>query len=203
MGESMALWRGGDAVVYPGDDELMQAYVAGDGGAFGALFLRHSASVYNFARAMLGSDAPAEDALQETFLAVARSAHVYEPRRRFRTWLMRIARNKCLNAMEHCRRQRRQVASLTVEELDPPDAGPDAPSALVARERMAALRQAVERLPERQREAIVLFAYEDMSYREIARVLDVSVGNVKTLIHRGRARLARLYDLGEEADDAV
>lgn len=82
------------------DDELMILYADGSAEAFDVLFDRYQTAVYNFACTMLNDSGRSEDVLQETFLAVARSAKTYEGGGRFRTWLMRIVRNRCLNAME-------------------------------------------------------------------------------------------------------
>jgi len=81
------------------DDDLVRMYREGDADAFDALFGRHHRSAYAFARAMLADTQAAEDVMQEAFLAVARTAREYEPRGRFRAWLMRIVRNMCLNRL--------------------------------------------------------------------------------------------------------
>ena len=82
------------------DDDLFLMFREGQAEAFDALFDRHYLSVYNFARTMLREAGAAEEILQETFLAVARAAKTYEPRGTFRTWLLRIVRNRCLNRLE-------------------------------------------------------------------------------------------------------
>ncbi len=92
------------------DDELLLMYREGDADAFDTLFDRYRAPVYNFARAMLNGSADAEDVMQEAFLAVARTARAYKPRGHFRPWLMRIARNLCLNRI-HRQRARRRISA--------------------------------------------------------------------------------------------
>lgn len=184
------------------DDDLMVMYRNGDAEALDALFARHSASVYNFALAMLGRPEGAEDVLQDAFLSVARGAAGYQPRDRSRSWLLRIARNRCLNLLA-CQRLRRQmIAAEPLEVIDPPSAGPDPAVQAASNEGVEALRGMIAGLPDRQRSAIVLYAFEGMTYREIARVLEVPISNVKTLVHRARARLARRYEeeRGEEND---
>jgi RNA polymerase sigma-70 factor (ECF subfamily) len=183
------------------DDELLLMYREGDADAFDALFHRHHVSVYNFARVMLNGSEGAEDIMQEAFLAVARTAKTYKPRGRFRPWLMRICRNLCLNRLraEHARRWILSPGEL--EALASPAEAESVSDRLERDEQMAVLRQAIGELPERHREAIALYAFEQMKYREIAEVLEVPLGTVKTLIHRARARLAEA--MKESTDDDV
>jgi len=171
------------------DDDLILMYRKGDADAFDALFDRYHAAVYRFARTMLGNAAAAEGVLQETFLAVARTARRYEPRGRFRTWLMRIVRNRCLNRLESERARRRMVqeSGLVVEPASP---GPSPAERAERNEEMRRVRVALAGLPERQREALALYAFEHLSYQEIAAVLGAPLNTVKTLIHRARAGIA-------------
>lgn len=186
------------------DDDLMALYRDGTPEAFDLLFQRWATPVYNFARMLMGEDGLAEEAMQETFLAVARAAHRYEPRERFRSWLMRIARNRCLNRVESEQLRRETVAAWGSGAFEPALSDPGPVERLEMYEGMASLRSAISRLPARQREAIVLYAMEQMSYQEIALTLEVPVNTVKTLIHRARARLAETLNPEEEGDtDAV
>ena len=173
------------------DDELLLMYRAGEAEAFDALFDRHHRAVYNFAVAMLGRNGEADEVLQETFLCVARHAEQYSPRGRFRSWLMRIARNRCLNCLE-ARRLRRAVLARGGSDAGEIASPEPSPARLAeAHETHANLREALGRLPDRQRETLALYAFEHMTYREIAEVLDMPINTVKTLIHRARAELAR------------
>jgi RNA polymerase sigma-70 factor (ECF subfamily) len=172
------------------DDDLILMYAQGDADAFDVLFDRHHTSVYNFARLMLDGPEGAEEIMQEAFLAVARAAKRYEPRSRFRPWLMRIVRNLCLNRLQTERGRRRILAEGAMEGIELISREPAAPARIERDEDMAALQSAVRRLPERQREAIVLYAFEQMSYQEIGQVLGVPINTVKSLIHRARANLA-------------
>ena len=173
------------------DDELILLYRDGDAEAFDTLFDRHYPSVYNFARMMLRSREEAEDVLQDAFLAVARTARRYEPRGHFRTWLMRIARNLCLNRIQAARVRRRVAGQGGIELIDPPSPDPGPDEHVATAERIENLRSQIADLPDGQREALVLYAFEDLSYRDISGILDVPIGTVKTLIHRARATLAR------------
>jgi RNA polymerase sigma-70 factor (ECF subfamily) len=181
------------------DDDLIRMYRDGDADAFDALFDRHYTSVFNFACMMLGNGGGPEEVLQETFLAVARTARDYTPRGRFRPWLMRIVRNRCLNRIEANRAQRQAVlrrgtlGAATPGERPPPDT-------VVADDEAERVRAAIGALPDRQREAITLYAFEGMRCREIAQVLDAPENTVKTLIRRARAALARA--LADEEGDS-
>ena len=176
------------------DDDLLRMYRDGDADAFDTLFDRYRAPVYNFARVMLGEADGAEDMLQEAFLTVARTARTYEPRGRFRAWLMRIVRNLCLNRIQAERVRRRVVAQSGLDIVQPASREPSPPERLERDERMDRVRRLIGELPERQREALVLYAFERMSYREIGEALDAPMGTVKTLIHRARAALARALE---------
>lgn len=186
------------------DDELLCRYRDNaDSQAFESLFHRHSAAVHNYARGMLGDTYAAEDILQETFIAIARSAQDYTPRGYFKTWLLRITRNLCLNALES-RRVRNAAVSPIDDSNDHEPSAPRTTSPIVraqSTEEMLALQHAISQLPERQREALLLYALDDMQYRHIAQVLDVPTNTVKTLIYRARATLARtLNDNGNDHD---
>ena len=179
------------------DDELMRMYRDGDTDAFDTLFDRYHAVVYNFAHVMLRNAASAEDMLQETFLRVARASGNYEARGLFRAWLMRIVRNLCLNRIKAERGRRQVVIELGLDVVEPVSPEPSPQDRVEKDENLAMLRNLIAELPERQREAIVLYAFEQMSYREIGGVLDVPVNTVKTLIHRARAKLASAYLQGK------
>jgi len=148
-----------------------------------AAYDAHKNSIYRFAWRMTGSAEAAEDVLQECFLGLLRNPDGYDPTRApLRPFLLAVARNL---ALKRWRIERRWDAldeeALTVEPVDP-TAGQTAE--LVA--------GAVQSLPPLQREALVLFEYEELSLEEIARVAGVAVGTVKARLHRARENLARL-----------
>jgi RNA polymerase sigma-70 factor (ECF subfamily) len=171
------------------DDDLMRLYGEGDAEAFDTLFDRHYMAVYNFAHAMLADAGEAEEVLQESFLAVAQAAKTYHPQGMFRAWLMRIVRNRCLTRLQARRARDALLRAGGLEALEA--RSPDPPPACAeARERADLIRSAVAALGERQREAIAMYAFQQMSYQEIAKVMEIPVNTVKTLIHRARAELA-------------
>ena len=106
------------------DDDLVRLYRDGDADAFDALFDRYHVPVFNFARMMLGSADGADVVMQETFLAVVRSAASYRGRGLFRAWVMRIARNQCLNRMRAEQTRRRILAEGGVGQRNPKEHEP-------------------------------------------------------------------------------
>ena len=167
----------------PPDHDLMARAAQGDERAFRMLALRHAGGAHRVARRILGSEALAEDIVQDAFLRVWINAPRWRPEAAFRTWLYRIVINLCLNA-------RRRPADLPLAVAgDPADPAPDAGAALELRERDETLAAAVDRLPARQRAAIVLTYQEGLSNAEAAAVLGTSVSGVETLLVRARRLL--------------
>ena len=179
------------------DDDLVLRYQQGQSEAFDQLFDRHCMSVYNFASSMLGDTALAEDVMQETFMAVARTAATYTPCGYFRGWVMRIVRNRCLNRLDAERLRRCAMGSDGLDIVEPVAADPPPYSSVQTTEQAAIVARAIAGLPDRQREAIVLYAVEQMSYARIADVLDTPINTVKTLIHRARAGIAQALEAQE------
>jgi RNA polymerase sigma-70 factor (ECF subfamily) len=173
--------------------ELLLRAGRGDEAAFLLLYERHRTPVFRFACRMLGSAQQAEDVTQECFLAVLRRPEAYRAdRASLRTYLCAIARHLALKHL----RKRGQETELDdpPEEADPGGpggAGPDPLSRVIETEAAEAVRAAVEALPPLQREAVVLFEYQDMSLADVAVACDVDVGTVKSRLHRARERLRR------------
>ncbi|MBM4037180.1 MAG: sigma-70 family RNA polymerase sigma factor [Planctomycetes bacterium] len=175
-----------------GDEHLMSRVAAGDMGALGELVRRHQGAVGSFAFRMLGRRDAADDVVQEAFLHVHRAARRYRPEAKFTTWLYSIVVNLCRDV---ARRAQRAPVQLDDEP------GPSTASAtdpLVARERAERVRRALGALPERQRTAILLHRYQELSHREIAQATGWSESAVESLIVRAYATLRQeLADLKE------
>lgn len=177
------------------DTHLMHRLQQGDLAAFEDLISRHRDTVVNLAYRFMGDRAEAEDALQEVFLRVFRARERYEPTARFSTWLYRIATNYCLNALKARRSDR--WTSLHAVDGDGESYLPEIPSErepapeerAEKAETAALVRQAVERLPDSQRMAIVLNKYHGQSYQEVAEAMDLTVMAVKSLLMRARVNL--------------
>lgn len=173
------------------DAEVMLRVKAGDDGAFTYLVEKFRRPIVGFMYRMTHNSAVAEELAQEVFLRVYRSRESYKAEAKFTTWLYRIATNLAVN---HARDSRHERAEVTVS-LDEPDEDtgttPDladrrqnVEQSLLARERLAAIRQHVMALPERQRMAVIMHKYQDMDYRSIAEVLKLSEPATKSLLFR-------------------
>jgi RNA polymerase sigma factor (sigma-70 family) len=180
------------------DVRLMRLVSGGDTTAFEQLIERHQALVAGTVARMLGSNSDVEDIAQQVFIRVWKSAGRYVARAKFTTWLLKITRNLVFNEMRRAKRHPHLPVQTEpeAEELPLKDEATSTPDATLLQ---SELRQAIERaitlLPEMQRMALVLRRYEELSYEEIADVLDLSVPAVKSLLFRARTELReRLRD---------
>lgn len=186
------------------DVRLMRLVGRGDTAAFEELVGRHQALVLGTVARMLGSNSDVEDIAQQVFVRVWRSASRYQPRAKFTTWLLKITRNLVFNEMRRTKRHMHvpvqpEPDAVEIPLKDETTAEPDA--ALLERELQEAIEKAIVDLPETQRMAVVLRRYEELSYEDIAEVLNLSVPAVKSVLFRARTELrAKLSDYlqGEE-----
>jgi RNA polymerase sigma-70 factor (ECF subfamily) len=176
----------------PDDIALMLRVRDGDEEAFEQLVEIHQSRVFGTVVKMLGSDADADDIAQQVFVRVWQSASRYSPQAKFTTWLLTITRNLVFNEMR--RRHRSRLVPLETDDSEAPREHPDhsvrtpAEKASEA-ELQDAIAAAIAALPEAQRMAVVLRRYEDLSYEEIAEVLETTVPSVKSLLFRARTEL--------------
>ena len=194
----------------PADAALVAALRAGDEAAFRELVLRYHAALVRLARASVSSHAVAEEVAQETWLAVIQGIDGFEGRSSLKSWIFAILVNR---ARSRGVREQRIVpmSSLGGEGDDGPTVDPDrfvaagqrwgghwcSPPApweepaerLIAKETLAVVADAIERLPERQRAVVSLRDVEGWSSQEVCALLALSEGNQRVLLHRGRARV--------------
>jgi len=173
------------------DAEVMLRVREGDDAAFDYLVQKYRRPIIGFMYRMAHNPAIAEELAQEVFLRVYRSRANYEPSAKFSTWLYRIATNLGVN---HARDTRHERAENTVnldepdtetgQTLDLADKTPTVEEEILRRERLAAIRQKIEALPERQRMAVLMHKYQQMDYRQIAEVLKLSESATKSLLFR-------------------
>lgn len=173
------------------DEQLLAKVRVGDSSALASLYERHRRSLFRFAMNMTaGNAAAAEEIVQDSFLALIQNPAGYDPTRRgLRVYLLGIAHKHLLRRYT----QNARTAQLTDGEpqLDPVWSHPqeDPLQSLERQERITLLRQAVDALPPLYREIIALCQWEEMSYEEASEVLDVSIGTVRSRLHRARALL--------------
>jgi RNA polymerase sigma-70 factor (ECF subfamily) len=178
------------------DAALMFRVKRGDRAAFAELVEKYKQPLVNFIFRTLRDESESEDVAQNTFLQVYKSRDRYERTAKFSTWLFTIARNLCLNEIR--RRSRHPAESIEESHAEYEDQPRQqyedkshiaAPEKLLHGELAQKIEEALADLPENQRTAILLCRQDEMSYEEIAEVLDCSLSATKSLIHRGRETL--------------
>lgn len=175
----------------------MSAAQAGDREALDALLRRHHDRLHAIARRLTGNEADALDATQEALIAIARGIRRFDGRAAFTTWAYRVTTNACLDELR--RRRRRPVPGLPDDVDQPAPSATPAPlrteaAGIAAVPDRLAVDAALEQLPDDFRAAVVLRDLCDLDYAEIAAVLDIPPGTVRSRIARGRAQLAQVLD---------
>jgi RNA polymerase sigma-70 factor (ECF subfamily) len=181
------------------DEVLMASYLAGDSQAYAQLVKRYEKELFSYLQRMLGDPMMAEDVFQNTFLTVHTKRHLFVAGRPFRPWLYTLATHQAIDALRRNGRHVRPSLDQRVDQGtgDQPTAMIDllssaqaAPVEVVEREETAELvRASVDELPEHLRSAIVLCYYQGFKYKEIAQVLGIPVGTVKSRLHAAVVRL--------------
>jgi RNA polymerase sigma-70 factor (ECF subfamily) len=176
-------------------EELMARIAKGDNDAFEILVNRHQTSILNLIYRFIGDRTQAKDLAQEVFIRVWQAARSYKPEAKFTTWIYRIATNVCFNELKSARRRRwfqfhrsNEDNEGSIEETFP-DGSPTAEDLLLERERIRQISDALQSLPDNQRMALVLRRYDDLSYEEIAGILNCSVSAVESLLVRAKRTL--------------
>ena len=167
------------------DDALVERVRQGDRDAFAALVVRYQRPVYNAAWWVLRNAEDARDVAQNVFMKVAERLDEYDPRYRFFSWIYRIAVNEALNQLR--RRDREEPLDDEVERAGP--AGDDPEAKASEAERDGKVRDAVMRMSANDRTVLMLRHFSELSYQEIADVLDVDEKTVKSRLFEARQRL--------------
>jgi RNA polymerase sigma-70 factor (ECF subfamily) len=195
-----------DTLTICSDEELLTRFCKGQTEAFGALVRRYERELYGYLRRYLGDPSLAEDVFQNTFLQVYVKSGHYEQGRPVRPWLYTIATNQAIDALR--RNGRHQLLSLDQQREELADGelsslvetlesnSPSPVDAAQGAERKRKVRASVDRLPEFLRQVLVLAYYQGLKYREIADVLGIPVGTVKSRLH---AALVKLQETWGEA----
>jgi RNA polymerase sigma-70 factor (ECF subfamily) len=171
----------------PTDPELVARIIAGDGAAFGALVERYQDRLYNAVYRLVGSAEDARDLLQDTFVKAYENLGTFRGGSSLYTWLFRIAVNTSLSH----RRKRKWLQVGSGGDGDDPAPAPDAAAQdpsdrLVAAETEALVQQALDSLDDDHRTVVVLRDIQHCDYHEIAEILEVPTGTVKSRLHRAR-----------------
>lgn len=176
----------------PTDDAHMLAAAAGDARAFAALVDRHQPALRRFCRSILGDEAAARDAAQETFLRLWAGRDRYRAEGHFVAFLFTLARNHCRSLQR--RRALRAWVGLGSDEATAarsPSVDPSAPDALMTHERHRLVAAALDRLPEKFRTPLVLRFVDELPYEDIARVIGRTPSAARSRVHYGLIELKR------------
>ena len=190
------------------EEQLIRRAQQGDNGAFEELLLLHQKKVYNLCLRMSANPDDALDLSQEAFLRAWRSLGQYQFEASFSTWLFRLTSNICIDFLR--RKKRRQETSLTESyddsdegaELSVPDAQPGPEQQAMTNETKIELARAMEQLSPEHREILQLRVIEDLQYEQIADILGVRVGTVKSRLARARLCFRKIFKAGNYFDSA-
>lgn len=182
------------------DEELLAEHLAGDPRAFEVLVARYAEDLYNFFQRFVGNAAAADDLVQETFLQVHLAASTFDPSRSFKPWLYTIAANKGRDYMRSRGRRPAQSLDVSVDRHGGPspadllpasDAAP--PAACESLEDRQTVQALIAQMPEPQRLMLVLGYYQRLPYAQIAEILGIPVGTVKSRLHAAVTHFAKLW----------
>jgi RNA polymerase sigma-70 factor (ECF subfamily) len=177
----------------PGTIEtLIQRCLDGDQHAWETIVQQHWRKVFNVAYKFVGRHEEAEDLVQEIFLKIFKSLNTFDRRANFQTWLISVSRNLCIDHYRSVRKERETIdQAVDPEAVTPAASEPGAIEALEQRDRVELLKEALAALPPALRTAVLMRDIQEMSYQEIAAVLRLPEGTVKSRINRGRTELAQ------------
>jgi RNA polymerase sigma-70 factor (ECF subfamily) len=189
-----------DPIASASDEELLGRFQRGETEVFGPLVKRYERELFGYLRRYLGEDGLAEDVFQNTFLRLYEKIDKYEPGRPVRPWIYAIATHQAIDALRRAGRQ--PTISLDQNNhleavVDDPGAlasllaakGPDPLEQMDLRERQQLVRRSIDKLPDHLKLVVLLSYYQGLKYKEIAEVLEVPVGTVKSRLHFALRRL--------------
>ncbi len=178
------------------DDYLMQQFQNGDRDAFTHLVHRHKRDIFRFILSKVKDRELASDLTQDVFVKLFKSAELYQPTGKFRSWLFRMAQNICIDAYRkqqkasilslYCKNETDEELTL-LDQIEDESANPGKETEFI--ELQDVLERAFDSLPEKQRTALALCQYHGMSYSEIASIQKVPVGTVKSRIHNALVKV--------------
>jgi RNA polymerase sigma-70 factor (ECF subfamily) len=196
----------GETVAAPTDEQLMGQLQEGNAGALDELYCRHARGLHAFCRNLVPASHDAEDLVHDVFLRVIKGAHTFDPRRAsFRTWLYRIARNRCIDVARRASLIRflpiagRGEADERREETAPEDVlvdpRQDLPALVARADTLDAVRDCVDRLEHRdEKQAILLYYLSGMVYREIGEVLGKSTSMARNRVKAAQEKVKQCLE---------
>jgi RNA polymerase sigma-70 factor (ECF subfamily) len=194
------------------DEDLLTRFCRGQTEAFGALLRRYERELYGYLRRYVGDSDLAEDVFQNTFLQLYLKSGQYEQGRPVRPWLYTIATHQAIDAMR--RNGRHQAVSLDQYQQEMRDGeigklvellearGPGPVALAEGEERKERVRASVDKLPEFLRQVVILTYYQGLKYREVAEILEIPVGTVKSRLHSALLRLHESWSASPELEEA-
>ncbi len=202
-----------DTLTICSDEELLARFCKGQTEAFGALVRRYERELYGYLRRYLGDASLAEDVFQNTFLQVYVKSGHYETGRPVRPWLYTIATNQAIDALR--RNGRHQALSLDQQRDETEGGEPNSLTAALecpspgpldlaqGEERRQQIRACVDRLPDFLRQVVILAYYQGLKYREVADILGIPVGTVKSRLHAALQKLQEAWASSPAAQDLL
>ena len=173
------------------DERLIKQFQEGDRHAFDELVKRYKDRLHNFVCRYLNNQTLAEDVVQDTMIKLYTHKHYYKPIAKFSTWIYTIAKNLALTELR--KNKRRQTSSLWTDDGRPIDieTGGESLDRKVQNElAVEELNKCLDEIPENFRIAVVLRDFQELSYQEISKILEIPIGTIKSRINRGRIQLA-------------
>jgi RNA polymerase sigma-70 factor (ECF subfamily) len=173
----------------PTDNELMEQVRDGKVEKLAILFERYQTMLYNFFVRLTGNRAASEDLVQEVFIRILKYRAGYHGESRFTVWMFQIARNAHVDFL----RKKKGEVAFDDQFAEVPGQEPLPAERYETEQEAALVRMALDKLPVKKRELLVLFRFQDLKLREIAELLDCQVGTVKVQVHRALKDLTRIY----------
>ncbi|MGB7295412.1 MAG: RNA polymerase sigma factor [Candidatus Aminicenantales bacterium] len=171
------------------DNRLMEEIKDGRVERLAILFERHHVMLFNFFLRLTGNRSSSEDLVQDVFFRILKYRRTYQGQSKFSVWMYQIARNVHVDYL----RKKKQEVALDDQFEEPASAETPAADRLSAEIDISLLRTALDRLPLRKKEVLLLSRFQDMKYREIAELMGCDIGSIKSTVHRAIKDLGRIY----------
>ncbi|MBN2620493.1 sigma-70 family RNA polymerase sigma factor [candidate division WOR-3 bacterium] len=173
------------------DTHLIKALAGGDEQAFELLVEKYQPMIFNTVYRYLGTPDDVEDCAQEIFIKIWRNINKFKGKSKLSTWIYRITANHCLTFRRKHKRAPVSLDALSEQDAEPKSLAIDPD--YETKHKIALVKEAIDRLPERQRLALILSQFEEKTYKEIAEIMDISVSSVESLIFRARTTLRHWF----------